>query len=104
MRLKAITAIILITGSLQAQWQQMQLDDSDMAPDLAEALTFTKYATYPQYVEMMHHFAESHPEICRLDTFGTTEQGRLLLALKISDRAGEEDPEAAFLYTSRADV
>ena len=100
MRLKAITAIILITGSLQAQWQQMQLDDSDMATDLAEALTFTKYATYPQYVEMMHHFAESHPEICRLDTFGTSEQGRLLLAMKISDNPGMDEAEASFLYTA----
>jgi len=77
-----------------------QIDLDDMAGDLEEALTFTKYPTYPQYVEMMQLFADSYPEICRLDTFGTTNQGRLLLALKISDKVHENEAEAAFLYTA----
>jgi hypothetical protein len=100
MRLKAFYAMLLISGALHAQWQQVQLDNSDMAADLAEALTFTKYPTYPQYVQMMHQFAETYPEICRLDTFGTSEQGRLLLALKISDNVQLDEPEARFLYTA----
>jgi hypothetical protein len=106
-RLKAIAAMILLAGALLfprnplgAQWRQVQLDDSDMAADLAEALTFVKYPTYPQYVEMMAYFAGTYPEICRLDTFGRSQQGRLLLALKISDNAQMDEPEARFLYTS----
>jgi hypothetical protein len=71
-----------------------------MAADLTEALTFTKYPTYAQYDSMMHHFADSYPEICRIDTFGTSIQGRLLLALKISDNPNTEEDEPAFLYTS----
>ena len=87
--------------SIYAQWtKSVQIDDSDMALDLAEALTFTKYPTYPQYVAMMQHFAGTYPEICRLDTFGTSVQGRLLLALKISKNAHLDEPEASFLYTS----
>jgi len=77
-----------------------QLDQSDMAADLTEALTFTKYPTYAQYDSMMHHFADSYPAICRIDTFGTSIQGRLLLALKISDNPNTDEDEPAFLYTS----
>jgi hypothetical protein len=106
-RLKAIAAALLFAGALlfprdplAAQWRQVQLDDSDMAADLDEALTFHKYPTYPQYVEMMAHFAESYPQICRLDTFGTSQQGRLLLAVKISDHVHLDEPEARFFYTS----
>ncbi|MEN8157034.1 MAG: M14 family zinc carboxypeptidase [Bacteroidota bacterium] len=85
---------------IENQLQEESISDSDMAADLAEALTFTKYPTYGQYVEMMQQFATTYPEICRLDTFGTTEQGRLLLAMKISDHAGLEEPEARFLYSA----
>ena len=92
--------LFLLTSSSKGQWREVQLHDGDMAADLAEALTFTKYPTYPQYLEMMQYFAESYPEICRVDTFGTSEEGRLLLALKISDHVYLDEAEAAFLYTS----
>ncbi|MCP4309929.1 MAG: hypothetical protein GY790_01580, partial [Bacteroidetes bacterium] len=108
MRLKAHIPVLLLflatplflATSLKGQWREVQLDEGDMAVDLAEALTFKKYPTYPQYVEMMHHFAENYPEICRLDTFGTSSQGRLLLALKISDNVEQDEAEASFMYSS----
>ncbi len=91
----------LAVPSLEAQWTKaVGFDDSDMALDLAEALSFQKYPTYDQYLEMMQGFAMDHPEICRLDTIGSTVQGRQLLALKISDHVEDEEDEAAFLYTS----
>ncbi len=95
-------ACFIVSGafSLQAQWLEGQFDDSDMAQDLEEALTFRKYPTYPQYLDMMQGFARDYPAICRLDTFGTSTEGRLLLALKITDNPGQEEPEAKFLYTS----
>ena len=71
-----------------------------MAADLAEALTFTKYPTYPQYLEMLQLFARDYPEICRVDTFGTSSQGRLLLAVKISNNVHKDEAEASFFYTS----
>ncbi|MCK4879584.1 MAG: hypothetical protein KAS82_02955, partial [Bacteroidales bacterium] len=91
----------LAATSLDAQWtKSVQFDDSDMALDVTEALTFRKYPTYYHYLEMMHRFASDYPEICRLDTFGTSREGRLLLALKISDNVELDEPEASFLYTS----
>ena len=87
--------------ALDAQWtKSVQFDDNDMALDLDEALTFQKYPTYYQYLEMMQGFSSAYPEICRLDTIGLTTEGRLLLALKISDNVEEDEAEAAFLYTS----
>jgi hypothetical protein len=94
-----VTGLILLI-SLQAQWREMQFDDSDMALDLTEALTFQKYPTYEQYTEMMRNFAKDYPEICLLDTFGYSVEGRLLLALKISDQVEQEEAEADFFYTS----
>jgi len=91
----------LVATPLTAQWSSSLLfDDSDMAQDLAEAQTFQKYPTYDQYLEMMQEFASAYPEICRLDTFGTSVQGRLLLALKISDNVMVDEDEADFLYSS----
>jgi len=58
------------------------------------------YPTYPQYVDLMNGFATAHPDICKLDTFGVTQNGRLLLVLKISDSVNTSNPEPQFLYTS----
>ncbi len=77
-----------------------QLGDNDMAANMEEAMTFKKYPTYDQYDTMMHQFVSKYPEICRIDTFGYSEKGRLLLALKISDNVAIEEIEPRFLYTS----
>lgn len=58
------------------------------------------YPTYDQYVSYMVGFAASYPAICRLDTFGTTTQGRLLLAVKLSDSVNVNRGKPEFLYTS----
>lgn len=102
---KTLRGFLLIGGLmtvswLNAQWLEMQFDNGDMAQDLNEALTFQKYPTYDQYVQMIQGFAAGYPELCRLDTFGVSEEGRLLLALKISDQVETDEPEAQFLYTS----
>lgn len=88
-------------AGLDAQWtMSTRFDDGDMAMDLADALTFQKYPTYDQYLEMMQGFASAYPDICRLDTIGYSVHDRLLLALKISDHVDEDEAEASFLYTS----
>lgn len=43
------------------------------------------YPTYSQYVGFMNTWASTYPSICKLDTIGTTIQGRLILTVKISD-------------------
>jgi len=95
-----IYAGLFVSGPAPAQWLSVGFDDRDMAADLTEALTFRKYPTYPQYLEMMQYFAATYPGICRVDTFGTSAGGRLLLALNISDQVDAEEPEPDFLYTA----
>lgn len=92
--------VILFSVLLAGSSAYAQLDQSDMAADMAEALTFDKYPTYQQYDSMMHKFAADYPAICRIDTFGLSRQGRLLLALKISDFVEAKEGEPAFLYTA----
>jgi hypothetical protein len=58
------------------------------------------YPTYQQYLDYMAGFAGSHPDICRLDTVGTSIQGRLILTLRISQNISVEEAEPQFLYTS----
>lgn len=93
--------LVIANTSLLSQWTKSILfDDGDMALDLAEARTFQKYPTYNQYLEMMQGYALDYPQICRLDTIGYSTEGRLLLALKISDQVNENEEEPSFLYSS----
>jgi hypothetical protein len=97
----AVMSLLLFPAGLAGQViSEVAFTDYDMALDLTEAKTFQKYPTYDQYLQMMQDYASDYPGICRLDTFGTTEEGRLLLALKISDHVQQDEAEAAFLYTS----
>lgn len=100
--LLALIAIFLLhPGRLSAQWiQEVKFDDSDMALDLTEAKSFQKYPNYYQYLQMMQDFASDYPDLCLLDTIGTSVEGRLLLALKISDNVEVDEAEASFLYAS----
>jgi len=67
---------------------------------LKEAMEWESYPTYSQYDSIMRHFAKTYPSLCRLDTIGTSNNGKLILALKISDNCtiNENEPEA--FYTS----
>ena len=58
------------------------------------------YPSFDQYVECMHGYADSFPDICRLDTIGFSIHNREILVLKISDQPGIEEPEPGFFYTS----
>ena len=62
--------------------------------------TWDAYPTYSQYVAKMGSYVSAYPNICSLETIGTTPNGRALLVLKISDNVGIEEAEPEFLYTS----
>ena len=58
------------------------------------------YPTYQQYIDYMTGFASLHPDICNIDTLGNTIQGRLLLAVKISDNVNQQEAEPRVFYTA----
>uniref|UniRef100_UPI00404A099B M14 family zinc carboxypeptidase n=3 Tax=Gelidibacter sp. TaxID=2018083 RepID=UPI00404A099B len=67
---------------------------------LAWDTTWDEYPTYSQYVNKMNYYAITYPELCTLQSIGTTQNGRELLVLKISDNASQEEAEPEFFYTS----
>ena len=68
--------------------------------DTRGTLDWDFYPTYDAYVDMLNQFAADHPSICQIVNFGTTNQGRALLAAHISDNVGINENEPEFLYTS----
>lgn len=58
------------------------------------------YPTYTQYVDKMNYFASTYPNLCSLESIGTTNNGRELLMLKISDNVSSNEAEPEFMYTS----
>ncbi|WP_084205924.1 M14 family zinc carboxypeptidase [Psychroserpens mesophilus] len=58
------------------------------------------YPTYTQYVAKMNYFATTYPNLCSLESIGTTNNGRELLMLKISDNVSTNEAEPEFMYTS----
>ncbi|KWW30321.1 MAG: hypothetical protein AUK63_973 [bacterium P3] len=56
-----------------------------MADDSASMADWMHYPTYEHYVAMMQRFERRHPALCRLDTIGTSVNGRLILCVRLSD-------------------
>ncbi len=71
-----------------------------MATTVDQMANWDRYPTYDVYVQMMQLFAQNYPDICVLDTIGQTQEGRLLLALKITDNPHQRENEPEFFYTS----
>jgi hypothetical protein len=68
--------------------------------DIKEAMAWETYPTYTQYDSIMRKFAKDYPSLSNLDTIGTSINGKLILALKISDNAGNDEDEPEVFYTS----
>jgi len=58
------------------------------------------YPTYQQYLDTLKYFSTAYPNLCRIDTIGTSGAGRLILAAKISKDVSTEGAKPQFLYTS----
>lgn len=71
-----------------------------MAHSLNEMSNWDAYPDYDTYIAMMNQFAIDYPDLCSLDTIGYSEEGRLLLSVKISDNVSEDESEPELFYTS----
>ena len=71
------------------------------ASDVSEAMQWETYPSYTQYLSIMESFESLYPEICDLDTIGTSNNGKYVLVLKISDnaRTDEDEPKVFFSFT-----
>lgn len=71
-----------------------------MASTLDEMADWDRYPTYPVYVEMMQQFAQNYPQLCHLDTIGTSVQDRLILCLAIHGTDSHIINKPQFFYSS----
>lgn len=72
----------------------------EMAKSISKAKEWDTYPTYDVYVSMMYEFAETYPNLCRIEDIGSTVNGRELLFAVISDNVNQEENEPEFMYTS----
>ena len=72
----------------------------ESAGSVQEAMNWDLYPTYQQYDSIVHKLAADHPSLCTVDTIGYSIEGRLILALKISDNVNEDEDEPEVFYSS----
>ncbi len=70
------------------------------ASSLAKALTWDAYPTYAQYDSLMQSFISTYPDLCTLDTIGTSINGKLVLALRITAAGATSETRPEVFYTS----
>ncbi|MDT8400203.1 MAG: M14 family zinc carboxypeptidase [Bacteroidales bacterium] len=77
----------------------------ESAMSVEEAMNWDLYPTYGQYDTIVHRLAGDYPFLCRVDTIGESVEGRLILALKISDNVhlDEDEPEVFFTANMHGD-
>ncbi len=73
---------------------------SDAAAVAAWDTTWDAYPKYSEYVAKMQYYATTYPALCSLESIGTTQGGRDLWVLKITDNVSVNEGEPEFLYTS----
>ena len=72
----------------------------NMATTLADMFDWDKYPTYDVYLELMQYYADNYPNICKLDTIGTSVKGRLILSMQLSTRLNADTTLPKFFYSS----
>ena len=73
--------------------------------NIIHAMEWDSYPSYSQYDSIMRNFVSAYPSLCVLDTIGTSINGKLILALKISSNvmADEDKPEVFYTSTMHGD-
>ncbi|MBQ6068381.1 MAG: hypothetical protein IJK84_02665 [Bacteroidales bacterium] len=71
-----------------------------MATTLQQMDDWDRYPTYEVYTAMMQRFVDSFPQLCHIDTIGTSLQGRLILSLAITGSSLSDVYRPEFFYSS----
>lgn len=71
-----------------------------MAENVEEMLLWNAYPTYPAYLQLMSHFADSYPGLCHVDTIGVSVENRLILSMAIHGVSDSVQNKPRFFYSS----
>lgn len=84
--------------------ESKDVSNSHMAETLEEMFQWNKYPTYDVYTQLLQHFQDSFPNLCRIDTIlEDTPHPNLhhsIFAIHISNTLGQPTTKPAFLYSS----
>jgi len=72
----------------------------NMATTVDQMASWDRYPTYGTYLDMMARWAEIYPELCHVDTIGTSVQGRLILSMYITGSEANDLYRPEFFYSS----
>jgi len=93
-------AKLIATQDQVQQLRQLGYDPEILIPDMVRALDWLKempdrgqYHSYAELLTDLTTLVNTHPTITELDTIGYSVQGRLLLALKITDNPEQRENE-----------
>ncbi|MBN2639925.1 MAG: T9SS type A sorting domain-containing protein [Bacteroidales bacterium] len=78
----------------------LQCDTTRWKTILKSISDWNYYPSYSEYITLMQQFAGKYPQLCTLDTIGTSVDGRLLLFAHIRSRKSLPDDRPSFMYTS----
>ena len=67
---------------------------------LSYGLPYTVSQNDNEFTAKMQYFASTYPNLCSLESIGTTQNGRDLWVLKISDNVSTNEAEPEFFYNS----
>ena len=71
-----------------------------MATTVEQMANWDRYPTYPVYLEMMQRWVDSFPDLCHIDTIGTSVRGRLILSMYIEPQTYDDLYRPEFFYSS----
>ena len=84
--------------------REVTVDSSHIATTLTALFDWDKYPSYEVYTQLLQHFRDSFPNLCRIDTIlDTTPHPTLhhsIFAIHISSTLGQATTKPAFLYSS----
>ena len=71
-----------------------------MATTVEQMASWDRYPTYPVYLEMMQRWVDIFPQLCHVDTIGTSVNGRLILSMYIQPQTVDDLYRPEFFYSS----
>jgi hypothetical protein len=71
-----------------------------MATTVEEMANWDRYPIYSVYNQLMANFATNYPNLCKLDTIGTSIQNRNMLALKVTADINTSHPKPEVFFSS----
>lgn len=71
-----------------------------MATTIEQMANWDRYPTYEVYRALLKKFEADYPNLCKLDTIGTSINGRKLYVVKISGNVTSDEAEPEVFYTS----